>query len=84
MLLQFSKLIKERENDKHENSNMSKQIAASPDSSVDCLVSGAKTKVVVRSHNNRTKQQSESTASILSHQDNDAWSHTSNASTQQV
>lgn len=67
-----------------EDINMSKQSAVSPDSSVDCLVSDAKTEVVGWSHNNPTKQQSESTVSIMTRGGCDSLSHASYASTQQV
>ncbi|KAJ1435499.1 hypothetical protein SESBI_05010 [Sesbania bispinosa] len=83
-ILQETRLTNnEVKNNKHEDSNMSKQSVVSPDSLVDCLVSDAKTQVVGWSPNNPTKQQSESTAFILTHGDNDSLSDTFSASTQQ-
>ncbi|KAJ1443115.1 hypothetical protein SESBI_00397 [Sesbania bispinosa] len=73
----------EVKNNKHEVSNMTKQSVVSPDSLVDCLVSDAKTQVVGWSPKYPTKQQSESTAFILTHGDNDSLSDTFSASTQQ-
>ncbi|XP_061374424.1 uncharacterized protein LOC133316657 [Gastrolobium bilobum] len=70
-------------NNMHEDSTMLLQNVVSPDLSIDCLVSDAKTEVVGWSHNNPTMQQSESTASVVSHADSDSLSHTSHVSTQQ-
>ncbi|XP_004514080.1 uncharacterized protein [Cicer arietinum] len=71
-------------NNKHRDSNMLNKIAMSLDSSVDFLVFDAmKTEVVDCFNNNPTMQQSESTASSMTHEDNDSLSHGSYVSKQQ-
>ncbi|KAL5082689.1 hypothetical protein RYX36_011110 [Vicia faba] len=61
----------------NEDSNMSKKIAFSLDSSVDFSLSDVKTKVVGWSDNNPSMKQSESMASVTMHGDRDYLSHAS-------
>jgi hypothetical protein len=59
-------------NDRHEDSSMSKKVAMSLDSSINILVSESKS-----SNNNPTMEQSKSMVSVIMCEDSDSSSHTS-------
>jgi hypothetical protein len=81
ILQQTSLTNEDVNNDKHEDSSMSKKVAMSLDSSIEILVSESKIKVVGCSNNNPTMEQSESTVSVIMWGDSDSSSY---ASKQQV
>jgi hypothetical protein len=76
ILQQTSLTNEDVNNDKHEDSSMSKKVAMSLDSSINILLSESKS-----SNNNPTMEQSESTVSVIMCGDSDSSSH---ASKQQV